>query len=62
MALPFFLICISNGVVKREKNITAIPANLQWRFFIIIVIIVVIMCFGKQNSQGCQASDKFVFL
>lgn len=44
------------------KNFTAIEANLQWRFFLYIYIIIIIMCFGKQNSQGCQAGDKFVFL
>lgn len=43
------------------KNFTAIEANLQWRF-LYIYIIIIIMCFGKQNSQGCQAGDKFVFL
>lgn len=48
---------------KRGKNFTTIEANLQWRFFFLFFYYYYrSLCFGKQNSQGCQASDKFVFL
>lgn len=40
-------------------DFTTIQANLQWRFLFIIIIMV--LCCGKQNSQGCQMSDKLFF-